>query len=139
VPEAFLRWAPGDPWEALAGGSLERPPAQHLTFEVGAPGFAPKAVRGDFHRAGEYVVTVALRSWREELFDRGRRWLRARALGTRELATPREALARAPGRAEIAALVTLVEEGCYGPEAPGAREVERADGLLTDLGVPPEG
>lgn len=135
---AYLRWSPTEPWETLPEGSLERPATRNLSFEVGAPGFAPKAVQGNFHRPGEYVVTVALRSWREELFDRGRRWLRAGPLGARDLPTPREALARAPrDAAEARALVTLVEEGCYGPEPPGSREVERADGLLKDLGLPP--
>jgi hypothetical protein len=102
--------------------------------ELSANGYAPRTLSGELQRAGEYHVRVPLRTWREELFERVRAWMRrAGAMGSPALPTPREVLASRSDDARAEALVTIVEEGTYGPAAPGPDVVARADAIAEEL------
>lgn len=117
-------------WSPVPDGAMAQEPARRIEFVVRAPGFAPRAVAGDFARPGRYVVQVMLRNWREALFDRVRPVLRPTQAAVHP--TPREALrGRATPAAE--ALLVLVEAGCYGAAAPDDDALREADRLVSAL------
>ncbi|MFO0607177.1 MAG: hypothetical protein U0324_28705 [Polyangiales bacterium] len=135
VEDVCARWAGGE-W-VPAGEAVAVQPARRIEFEVGAPGYSPRKVTGEFARPGEYVVRVQLRTWREELFERARPWLR-KASG-RAMPTLREALGARAATPAAVSFVEHVEQGCYAPDAPTARDVARAEELAAalDTDVPP--
>lgn len=136
VHGARARWTNEAAWRATGDGPFSVAPARRIEFEVEADGYAPRKVTGEFSRPGEYVVTVQLRTWREELFEQARPWLR-KALGRENaLPTVREALAARSPTPNATAFVDLVERGCYGPEEPGAVEVREAGALAPVLDTP---
>jgi hypothetical protein len=123
-------------WTVITNQSLVVQPARKIEFEIGAKGYATRKVVGEFSRPGEYLVRVQLRTWREELFERARPWLR-RVGGNGPMPTLREALktrAETPAAMEF---VTLIEEGCYAPPDPSEHEVSRADELSSLFDTPP--
>ncbi len=111
--------------------------ARRVEFEVGAPGYAPRKVTGEFSRPGEYVVRVQLRTWREELFERARPWLRRARPSAGAMPTLREALGDAgrDARARWPSSSTW-RQGCYAPESPDATVVERAEELSAVVDPP---
>jgi len=135
VTGVCARWG-GAEWAAVEE-SVAVQPARKIEFEVGAPGYSPRKVTGEFSRPGEYVVRVQLRTWREELFERARPWLRRAAVGG-AMPTLREALGARAATPAAVAFVEHVEQGCYAPEAPDARHIARADALSAaiDTDVP---
>jgi hypothetical protein len=137
VSEPMVRWGADPAWRAATGESVAVQPARKVEFEVGASGYAPRKVTGEFSRPGEYVVRVQLRSWREELFERARPWLRRAGGGATALPTLREALAKRAATPNAVAFVEHIEAGCYAPESPSAREVARADELSTVMDPTP--
>lgn len=116
----------GSAWRACDDGAIEVEVARAVGATVEADGYAPRAMTFEFPRPGEYRTQVALRTWREELFSRVRPWLDPGRAGD-ALPTPREA-ATAKG-VRVESLVSHVERGCYGPDAPDATTVQVADGL----------
>lgn len=137
VAEPMVRTKADPAWRAAGDEPMTVQPARRVEFELGASGYAPRTVTGEFSRPGEYVVRVQLRTWREELFERARPWLR-RSAKQGALPTLREALEqRAAKTPEALAFVGIIEEGCYAPEAPGVREVERAQELAPVMEPPP--
>lgn len=129
VTEPMVRWGGDAEWKTVTGESVAVQAARRVEFELGASGYAPRKVTGEFSRPGEYVVRVQLRTWREELFERARPWLRRAGAGAGALPTLREALKTRPATPRALAFVELVEEGCYAPENPDAKAVERAEEL----------
>ncbi len=119
--------------DPLPGLSL----GQRVVVRVEAPGYAPRSVPAALLRPGNYVLRVALRSWREELFELLRPLLRRRGVGP-VLPTPREAL-RHDDPAGLREVVEAVERGCYGPAHPVASEVARVAALHARENVPTEG
>lgn len=133
IAGGFVRASREDPWVAIDPAGVVLSGGRKMALEVGAEGFSPRAVEATLPGPGEYAVRVTLKTWREELFERARAWLRRTPRGV-GVQTPREALASSPEKSRQAeALVELVEQGCYGPEAPGQREVARADELIASL------
>ncbi len=110
---------PLQPGETLGGVR----PGHALTVRVEAAGYAPRRVPVQLGASGRYVLRVALRTWREEVFEVLRPLLRRRAAGG-VLPTPREAL-RGHDAAHVVTLVQEVERHCYGPVAPAAVEVDQ--------------
>lgn len=137
VSDPMVRWGADTAWRAATGESVAVQPARKVEFEVGASGYAPRKVTGEFARPGEYVVRVQLRSWREELFERARPWLRRAGGGATALPTLREALAKRAATPNAVAFVEHIEAGCYAPESPSAKEVARADELATVMDPTP--
>ncbi len=135
VEGVCARWGGGE-WVAVTE-SVAVQPARRIEFEVGAAGYSPRKVTGEFSRPGEYVVRVQLRTWREELFERARPWLRRAASGE-SMPTLREALGARAATPAAVTFVAHVEQGCYAPEAPDARHIARADELAAaiDTAVP---
>jgi hypothetical protein len=135
VNEPMVRWGGVETWVPTHEGPHTVQPARKVEFEVGASGYCPRKVVGEFSRPGEYLVRVQLRTWREELFERARPWLKRVSTNGGALVTLREALKTRAPTPEAVAFVTLVEEGCYAPSQPGVREVEQAEAMapVTDL------
>jgi hypothetical protein len=131
VADVCVRWSGNPEWTPV-GEPLAMQPARQIAFEVGATGYSPRRVTGEFVRPGEYVVHVQLRTWREELFERARPWLR-RAPGASGLPTLREALAARAATPAASDFVDHIERGCYAPDPPTAREIHRADELAGAL------
>jgi len=119
--------------EALPGLRV----GQRIVVRVEAPGYAPRSVPAALLRPGSYLLRVALRNWREELFELLRPLLlRRRGVGT-VLPTLREAL-RDDDSARLHAVVSEVERGCYGPEALEAEEVARVSAMHGRESAPAE-
>jgi len=136
VADVCARWGGAAEWVTVEE-SVAVQPARKIEFEVGAPGYSPRKVTGEFSRPGEYVVRVQLRTWREEIFERARPWLRRAAAGG-AMPTLREALSARAATPAAVAFVEHVEQGCYAPEAPDARHLARAEELSAaiDTAVP---
>ena len=134
IEGAVVLWRTPALGELPVADTVETTSGTRFDCEVRAPGYAPRTLAGEIDRGGEYHVRVPLRSWREELFERARTWMRrAGAMGSPALPTPREVLANRADDPDAAALVQAIEEGSYGPEAPDAEAVARADSLADDL------
>lgn len=136
VGEAMVRFGGDAEWRPVTSESVAVQGARRVEFELGASGYAPRKVAGEFSRPGEYVVRVQLRSWREELFERARPWLRRAGPSAGALPTLREALKTRPATPRAVAFVELVEAGCYAPESPDAKVVERAEELSSVVDPP---
>jgi len=137
VEDVCVRWSGCEAW-IPATEALSVAPARKIEFEVGAAGYCPRKVVGEFPGPGVYEVHVQLHTWREELFERARPWLR-RAHDGAVMPTLREALARRAATPAALAFVEHVEHGCYARLPPTARDVARAEALLEalDTEVPP--
>jgi hypothetical protein len=116
----------------IAGRSMFR-------VRVFASGYAPRDFAGEAPRGGAYALRVPLRTWREELFDRARQWMRhIGAAGIPAAPTPREALRSRQSRPDAdVAFVEWIERGTYGPENPDASVIRHADELLDRTGTVP--
>jgi hypothetical protein len=136
IAEPAVRWGADTEWKPVTAESVPVQAARKVEFELGASGYAPRRVTGEFSRPGEYVVKVQLRSWREELFERARPWLRRAGTSTGALPTLREALKTRAATPRALAFVELVEAGCYAPENPDAKSVERAEELSSVVESP---
>jgi hypothetical protein len=134
ISDATVVWRSPALGAKAANEVVETHAGTRFDCEVSAEGYAPRTLAGDLARAGEYHVRVPLRTWREELFERVRAWMRrAGAMGSPALPTPREVLANRTDDARAEALVTIVEEGAYGPDAPGPEVIARADAIAEEL------
>jgi hypothetical protein len=119
---------------AREAGEVVEVPGARFAVEIAADGYAPRALTGDLPRGGEYALRVPLRTWREELFERLRRWLRRAApLESTTLPTPREALAARAVAHGAEEFVAFVEEGAYGPVPPDAEAIRRAEALASAI------
>lgn len=132
VPDALARWKEPEEGCRPAREAVEVSGQGHYSVEISADGYAPRMFAGPLPRRGEVVLRVALRGWREELFDRLRRWMhQVGTIGAPVLPTPREALALRASKPTEETFVLFVEGGVYGPKPPDAVMVQQADALAT--------
>lgn len=134
VDTARAIWTVPPLGEHSASEKIEIDDGTHFECVVRADGYAPRTVSSDLPRGGDYLVRVSLRTWREELFERARVWMRrAGVAGAPSLPTPREVLDRRSVDPRAAELVGLIEEGTYGEVPPDAGTVASADAMSKEL------
>ncbi len=139
VPGARAVWTVPPLGEKPANESVTVPGSARFECVVRADGYAPRTVASDLPRGGDYQVRVPLRTWREELFERARAWMRrAGAMGAPSLPTPREVLNQRSADPRAEELVGLIEDGTYGPAPPDAETVASADALTRELDARPQ-
>jgi hypothetical protein len=133
---ASVNWNSPGRGVLLSDQEVDAPAGARFSAEVTVQGYAPRTISAELPGGGMYTVRVGVRTWREELFDRIRRWMRrSGGASGRMLPTPREwAESRrsgVPGSARE--LIEHVELGVYGPVPPDAEAIRHADDLAQKL------